>query len=78
MKVNFYRNNNLIEHLLFYSRVFQFLKEQILVPESIWAICLNHRLIVLNTKCINIYSSIERSTSLHVMCVRSISSGAVL
>jgi len=78
VKVHFYRNNNLIEHLLFYSREFLFLKEQILVPGSILAICLNHRIIVLNTKHINIFAPVVRSTSLHVICVRSVTSGAVL
>jgi len=78
VKVHFYRNNNPIEHLLFYSRGFLFLKEQILVPGSIRAMCLNHRLIVLNTKYINIYASVTRRTSLHVMCVRNVASGAVL
>jgi len=48
-----------------------------LVPGSIWAICLNHRIFVLNTKRINMNASIVRSTSLHVVCVRSVSSGAV-
>jgi hypothetical protein len=70
MKVYFYRKYNLIEHLLFYSREFLFLKEQILFPGSIWAICLNDRLTVHHTKRINIY---VRSTSLHVMCVRKLS-----
>jgi hypothetical protein len=69
---------NLIEHLLFYFREFLFLKAQILVPGRIWAICLNDRLTVLNTKCINIYASIVRSTSLHVMCVGSVASCPVL
>jgi hypothetical protein len=78
MKFYFYRKKNLIEHLLFYSREFLFLKEQILFPGSIWAICFNDRLTVRNRKCINMYASIERSTSLHVMCVRNVSSGAVL
>jgi hypothetical protein len=78
VKVHFYRNNNLTEHLLFYSREFLFPKEQILVPGSIWVICLNNRLTVLNTKCVNIFASIVRTTSLHVMCARKISSGAVL
>jgi hypothetical protein len=78
VKVHFYRNNNLTEHILFYSREFLFPKEQILVPGSIWAICRNHRIIVLNTKRINMNASIVRSTSLHVICARSVSSGAVL
>jgi len=78
VKVHFYRENNLIEHLLFYFREFPFLKEQILFPGSIWVVCLNDRLTMLNKKCINIYASIVRSTSLHVMCVRSVASGPVL
>jgi hypothetical protein len=77
VKVHFYRKNNLIEHLLFYSREFWFLKEQIFVPGSIWAICLNNRITVLNTKNINIYASIVRSTSLHMMCVKSVANGLV-
>jgi hypothetical protein len=78
VKVHYYRKNNLTEHLLFYSREFLFLKEQILVPVSVWVICLNNRLTVHNTKHINIYASIVRSTSIHVMCVRSVASGPVL
>jgi hypothetical protein len=78
VKVHFYRNNNLTEHLLFYSREFLFPKEQILVPGSMWAICRSHRIIVLNTKHINMNASVVRSTSLLVMCVRSVSSGAIL
>jgi len=76
--VHFYRKNNLIKYFLFYSRGFLFLREQIWVPGSIWAMCQNHRIIVPNTKYINIYASIVRSTSLHVMCVRNVASGAVL
>jgi hypothetical protein len=77
-KVHFHRKYNLIEHLLFFSREFLFLKEQILIPGSVLALCLNNRLTVHNTKHINIYASIVRSTSLHVMCVRSVASGLVL
>jgi hypothetical protein len=69
---------NLIEHLLFYSREFLFLKEQILFPGNIWDICLNDRLTVRNRKHINVYASLMRSTSLHVMCVRGVASGPVL
>jgi hypothetical protein len=78
VKVHFYRKNNLIEHLLSYSREFLFLKKLILDPGSIWAICLNDRLPVHNRKLINFYASIMRSTSLHVVCVRSVASGLVL
>ena len=77
LKVHFYRNNNHIEHLLFCSREFPFLKEQILFPGSRWAICLKHRIIVLNRKRINIYASIMRSTSLHVMCIKNLPGGGV-
>jgi hypothetical protein len=78
VKFHFYRKRNLIEHLLFYSREFLFLMEQILVQGSIWATCLNNRLTVHNTKHINIYASIVRSTSLRVMCVRRVAIGPVL
>jgi len=78
VKIHFCREYNLIEHLLFYYREFLFLKERILVPGRIWAIWLNDRLTVHNRKLINIYASIVWSTSLHVMCVRSVASCPVL